>query len=63
MKIAEYACNALAFVLGAWIAATALDSGAASSTEAIAASGQSAPLEASTEVPTTVDYGPHLETH
>jgi hypothetical protein len=63
MKVAEYACNALAFVLGAWIAATALDSGAVSSMDAVAASGESASVEASIEAPTTVDYGPHLETH
>jgi hypothetical protein len=61
-KIAGYALNACAFVFGAWVAATALESGAANATqEPPAAAGEFAPVDTPIEMPMTVDYGPHLE--
>jgi len=50
-------------VLCFWIAATAIGSGDAISTEATpAATGEFASVDARFVEPTSVDYGPHLET-
>ena len=60
MKIAGYALNACAFAFGAWIASTALESEAASATDAPPTAGGD-PADSTIAAPTTVDYGPHLE--
>jgi hypothetical protein len=61
-KTAGYALIVCAFTAGVWIAATAIGSGDANSTEATpAATGESASVDARFVEPTTVDYGPHLE--
>jgi len=62
-KTAGYALLVCAFAAGAWIAATAIGSGDAISTEATpAATGEFASVDARFVEPTSVDYGPHLET-
>jgi hypothetical protein len=55
-KIAAYALNMVAFALGAWIAATALEPAEASPGGALLAEA----AEDAARAPTTVDYGPHL---
>jgi hypothetical protein len=61
-KTAGYALMACAFAAGAWIAATAIGSVDASSTETTpAAMGEAPPMDARFVEPTSVDYGAHLE--
>jgi hypothetical protein len=62
-KTAGLALMVSAFVAGAWIAATAFGSGDANSTEPTsAATGEFAAVDVRFVEPTSVDYGPHLET-
>lgn len=61
-KTAGYALMVGAFAAGAWIAATAIGSGDANSTEAASAATEVAPyVDARFVEPTTVDYGAHPE--
>lgn len=61
-KTAGYALMVGAFAAGAWIAATAIGSGDANSTEATPAATDEAPaVDARFVEPTSVDYGAHLE--
>jgi hypothetical protein len=61
-KTAGYTLMVCAFAAGAWIAATAIGSGDANSTEATpAATDEPAALDARFVEPTSVDYGANLE--
>ena len=61
-KTAGYALVVCALAAGAWIAATAIGSVDANSTEATpAATGEFATVDARFVEPTSVDYGPHPE--
>jgi len=59
-NFAEYALMVCAIAAGAWIAATAIGSGNANSTEATPAATDAAPsVDARFVEPTSVDYGAH----
>ena len=61
-KTGGYALMVCAFAAGAWIAATAIGSGDANSTETTpAAAGEPTGLDARFVEPTSVDYGANLE--
>ena len=61
-KTAGYALMVCAFAAGAWIAATAIGSEDANSTEATpAAAGEPTAPDARFVEPTSVDYGANLE--
>jgi nitrate reductase cytochrome c-type subunit len=61
-KTAGYTLMACVFAAGAWIAATAIGSVDASSTETTSAATDEAPsMDARFVEPTSVDYGAHLE--